>query len=152
MAMIDPVSGAFSRQYFETKSKREIERVIRNGSALSLLMIDIDYFKKVNVTYGHQIGDEILHQVTLVIKNNIPATDMCARYGGRVSCPTATSDSVGGTAYCGANQRNVVSDTTTFVTVSIGLSSNGTLQISMDELVKQAVNHCMSARKTDGIN
>jgi GAF domain-containing protein len=64
LAMIDPITEAYSRQYLESKGKLEIQKAIESGEKLSLLMLDIDFFKKVNDTYGHQVGDKILKQVS----------------------------------------------------------------------------------------
>ncbi|MCX8124626.1 MAG: diguanylate cyclase [Spirochaetes bacterium] len=83
LAYVDPLTELPNRRRFEEYLQTEWLRAIRNHSPLSILMIDIDYFKKYNDKFGHVIGDMVLKKVAETIKSCIhrPA-DMCARYGG----------------------------------------------------------------------
>ncbi|MDC3412926.1 sensor domain-containing diguanylate cyclase [Terrihalobacillus insolitus] len=139
MAMIDPVTGCFSRQYFETRSMDEVSKALRNGHMLSVLMLDIDHFKQVNDTLGHQTGDRILRQVTSVIQNNIRTSDICARYGGEefiVLLPQVSQPAANRIAE--RILQRVKKETDPSVTISIGIASLHSSNTSMEELVEQA--------------
>ncbi|HEX4348513.1 MAG TPA: sensor domain-containing diguanylate cyclase [Vicinamibacterales bacterium] len=93
----DMLTGLFNRQYFDTRMHQEIERAKRNGSSLTLLMVDIDDFKTINDTYGHQIGDAVLKVVGRTLQSAVRVFDICARYGGdefAVLIPTSDPSSV----------------------------------------------------------
>ena len=77
-AKIDPLTGVFNRFYLEN----EFEKIFYFYYHKSIAMLDIDYFKKINDTYGHQKGDKILKHFANLIKNNIRKTDIVIRYGG----------------------------------------------------------------------
>jgi diguanylate cyclase (GGDEF)-like protein len=81
-SLTDPLTGLYNRRFFEQELDHEIKRCQRYGRAFTLLMADIDYFKKINDTYGHDAGDEILKQVGYLIKANLRGLDTVARVGG----------------------------------------------------------------------
>lgn len=81
-ATIDPLTGCYNRREFEEQIKKNIANAKRVQSTLSLLMFDIDHFKRVNDTYGHQVGDTVLKIVSKVVKNSIRTGDILSRYGG----------------------------------------------------------------------
>jgi len=78
----DPLTKLFNRRYFETKLEQEFAKCERYNREVSLCMIDIDFFKKINDTYGHQAGDEILKQLAQIILKTIRKCDIAGRYGG----------------------------------------------------------------------
>ena len=78
----DALTGAFSRQFSQQKFAEEMARSDRYGQALSLLMLDVDYFKKINDTWGHPVGDAVLKQTVDIIKKSIRQTDTVIRMGG----------------------------------------------------------------------
>lgn len=82
MALTDPLTKLANRRQFELVLGREISRAINYNRPLSLIMLDIDFFKKVNDTWGHLAGDVILQKMGAMIKEKFRATDMSARYGG----------------------------------------------------------------------
>ena len=82
LAVTDELTGLFNRRYFFGRLDEEIDRVSRYGSNMSLIMIDIDYFKNVNDQYGHPIGDVVLSEVARLLSANIRTSDIIARYGG----------------------------------------------------------------------
>jgi diguanylate cyclase (GGDEF)-like protein len=82
LANIDGLTGINNHRFFQNALDQEISRAIRNGTSISLLFIDIDYFKKFNDTYGHQVGDFVLAQFAKTIRENIRQYDVLARYGG----------------------------------------------------------------------
>ncbi len=83
LSRIDSLTGCYNRGYLNELLPREITRALRYKRPLSLAMCDIDHFKKINDTYGHQCGDEVLKKLVLCISELIRAdTDWLARYGG----------------------------------------------------------------------
>jgi len=78
----DPLTQLFNRRYMMEVLDKEIQRTARKGSPLSLIIIDIDHFKKVNDLYGHQQGDLVLFNVSSLIKKHLRSYDVAARYGG----------------------------------------------------------------------
>ncbi len=82
LAVLDRLTKVYNHAYFEGRLEQEIARSTRYKYPVSVLMIDIDHFKIINDTYGHQQGDVILKEVARIIKSNIRVVDLCARYGG----------------------------------------------------------------------
>jgi len=83
LSITDPLTGIYNRSYVNERLPQEIARSYRYGHALSLLMCDIDHFKRVNDTFGHLAGDEILKDFTACLKGSIRnGIDWMARYGG----------------------------------------------------------------------
>ncbi len=82
MAITDDLTGCYNRRYFFLKFEDEFERARRFGKFLSCVMMDIDHFKKINDTYGHQAGDVVLKKISTLLKNNSRSIDTTARYGG----------------------------------------------------------------------
>lgn len=82
LSLKDPLTGLHNRRYFNAVVESEIDRVARTGEAALLLMIDIDHFKRVNDTHGHQVGDRVLQAVAHAIRSCMRPMDTVARYGG----------------------------------------------------------------------
>lgn len=82
MSRIDGLTGLFNRRYWQERFDREYKLAKRNGAPVSALMLDIDYFKKVNDTYGHQAGDKVIQSLAHVVKASVRETDLAGRYGG----------------------------------------------------------------------
>lgn len=82
LANLDGLTGVFNHRYFQNVLEQESNRAMRNNTSLSVLLIDIDHFKKVNDTFGHQVGDFILAEFSKTIQDNIRQYDILARYGG----------------------------------------------------------------------
>lgn len=86
MNMQDSLTGTYNRRFLEVYLKREFERHKRYSTPFSLIMIDIDYFKRVNDEYGHQCGDFILKCIASEIAAAVRKVDFIARYGGEEFC------------------------------------------------------------------
>jgi two-component system, cell cycle response regulator len=82
IAFVDSLTGCINRRKFEELAHIELERQKRYKQNLSFLMLDIDYFKKVNDTYGHAVGDEVLKQFSKICRDRARAMDTVARIGG----------------------------------------------------------------------
>lgn len=78
----DPLTGCYNRREFERQIKNAVAASKRHNSDLSVFMFDIDHFKKVNDTYGHQAGDMVLKAVAELVQRNMRTHDILARYGG----------------------------------------------------------------------
>lgn len=82
MAITDPLTGLFNRRQFEILGRQELERTRRYGQPFSVMIFDLDTFKQINDVHGHQVGDEVLKVVALLLRNTMRRSDMCFRYGG----------------------------------------------------------------------
>jgi diguanylate cyclase (GGDEF)-like protein/PAS domain S-box-containing protein len=82
MALRDGLTGLYNRRYLEDVLAREIHRAERNGKTVSVIMIDIDYFRLFNDKYGHDAGDFVLSALARSIMNSIRPSDIACRYGG----------------------------------------------------------------------
>jgi diguanylate cyclase (GGDEF)-like protein len=81
-AQIDPLTGAHNRAAMDCAMKREIELAHRQRNPLSLLVVDIDFFKKINDQYGHIAGDYVLKTLVTCLNDTMRSSDMLFRYGG----------------------------------------------------------------------
>ena len=79
---VDALTGLHNRYWFDSMFKRQFARSVANGKPFSLLMVDVDYFKRLNDTYGHLLGDRALYEVSHVITGNVRPAELIARYGG----------------------------------------------------------------------
>ncbi len=82
MAITDGLTKIYNHRFFQELFEKEFRRSLRYNTTFSLIMLDIDYFKKINDTYGHLFGDEILKDIAMIIKGCLRAMDILARYGG----------------------------------------------------------------------
>ncbi|GAA6617207.1 diguanylate cyclase [Scytonema sp. NUACC26] len=81
-SICDPLTGLFNRRYLEDTLEREIHRAKRQQSTIGIVMIDIDYFKRFNDTFGHDAGDAVLQELAAFLKKHIRDGDIACRYGG----------------------------------------------------------------------
>ncbi len=81
-ATVDALTGLHNRPYLDERLHEEVERARRNGASLAVLMADVDDFKLINDTYGHQRGDAVLKVVGGILRTSVRVFDICARYGG----------------------------------------------------------------------
>ncbi len=95
LSLTDPLTGVANRRHLEWRLSEEVARSSRYQYPLSALMLDIDHFKQVNDTYGHQVGDEVLKQLAQRLQQTLRRTDFIARYGGEeflILAPQTPSD------------------------------------------------------------
>lgn len=81
-SVIDPLTQLYNRRYLDETLKRELSRAERRGTPIAVLMIDLDHFKRVNDTFGHEGGDLLLRNVASILKQSVRACDVPCRYGG----------------------------------------------------------------------
>ena len=82
LSITDALTGLFNRRHFENTADREFLRAVRYKNNLTFAVIDIDFFKKINDTYGHLCGDKILKEVAFLLNDSFRKTDIVFRYGG----------------------------------------------------------------------
>lgn len=82
VGLTDPLTGIFNRRYLETRCQEEAANVRRYRTPLTCMFLDIDKFKRINDTFGHNMGDEVLRNVASLIKSQLRSNDVLARYGG----------------------------------------------------------------------
>jgi diguanylate cyclase (GGDEF)-like protein len=130
IAITDSLTQAFNRQYFMDRLKQEVKRAHRYGVPVSLLLMDIDHFKQINDTHGHQAGDAVLVGMSCAIKDQLRETDLFARYGGEEFCIIATAMDEGEAVLLADRLRTIIARTDVEyrgthikITVSIGVSA-----------------------------
>ena len=82
MAITDALTGLYNRRYLETHLGNMIEHYINRGKALSVISVDVDFFKAINDTYGHDVGDKVLQELASRLRQNTRSIDLCCRVGG----------------------------------------------------------------------
>ncbi|MBF0112983.1 MAG: GGDEF domain-containing protein [Desulfamplus sp.] len=129
-ATIDPLTGCYNRREFERQMKKSIANAKREKEPLSIFIFDIDHFKRVNDTYGHQAGDAVLQKVSGIVKDNMRSGDTLSRYGGEEFIAILPSTSKIGAMEIADRLRQkieketVITDTGAVnVTASFGISS-----------------------------
>jgi diguanylate cyclase (GGDEF)-like protein len=123
----DSLTGLYNRWYVLEKIESEMNRSVRHGSPVSLLMIDIDHFKRVNDSYGHAVGDQVLQSVGRTLRESCRVYDVPGRYGGEEFCVVLPETRLGNTPVVAERIRTrleetptMVGDLSIIVTASIG--------------------------------
>jgi diguanylate cyclase (GGDEF)-like protein len=126
----DGLTNAYNRRYLNDHLKNEVARCLRKKTDLVCLFIDIDFFKKINDNYGHQVGDAVLIKLVTLMKEQVRAGDIVARYGGEeftVILPDTNIQLAHEIAerirHKVEDQQLVINDETIHITVSIGMAS-----------------------------
>jgi two-component system cell cycle response regulator len=158
MTIIDGLTGAHNKRYFVEFLEREIARCSRYRRPLSLLMFDIDHFKKINDTHGHLTGDFVLKEMSRRLLGRIRKEELLARYGGEEFATVLPETGHEGAMYFGEQIRQMVGNEpfdyegdSFNVTISVGIYTlNGE---SMDTLafIKRADENLYRAKR-DGRN
>jgi two-component system phosphate regulon sensor histidine kinase PhoR len=147
----DPLTSLYNRRKLYQLLSGELKRTRRHGHPLSLMLLDIDHFKRINDTFGHDIGDLVLAQAAQLISAMLRLTDILARYGGEefvIACPETDMD---GAAVLAEKLRSAIGDfrfpTAGEVTISIGISllKNGD---DVNSLIKRADTALYVAKET----
>ena len=142
MAVTDSLTGLYVRRYFMVKLQEEIHRAERYNKRLSVIMADLDRFKKINDTYGHDAGDRALKTISTFLQKNIRDVDAIARYGGEefvMLIPDADKEA----AFCLAERlreglAKVKLEDLPPVTISLGIATYPSDGTDLEELIKRA--------------
>jgi len=162
LSTLDSLTEVANRRYFDEFFEREWKRAVRNGSPLSLIMLDIDYFKSYNDAYGHQEGDACLIEVSRILKRTVcRATDLVARYGGEEFAIVLPDTDLAGACFVSEQIRANVeqlkmdalqSQVSKYVTVSIGAASYHPQADSEKTALIQAADRALYQAKVAGRN
>ena len=131
LATTDGLTELYNHRYFQEQIRMQVEQAKRYSSNFSLIIIDIDFFKKFNDTFGHQSGDAVLRQVAQTLKKNVRATDIVCRYGGEemsIILPNTSKDEAFSTAQkicerVASKKFKLTGDKETHVTISLGVAT-----------------------------
>jgi diguanylate cyclase (GGDEF)-like protein len=144
-ATTDELTQIFNRRHFLFLASIELKRAVRLNHPLSLVLIDLDYFKRINDTYGHIIGDQALLEFAQTFKGNIRTIDVFARFGGdefALILPETESNQtvevIERVQRALAEQRPKLGDTTITLSISAGISSLACETDSVDGLISRA--------------
>jgi len=153
MSITDPLTKCFNRQYLLHRLPDEVERYRRYGDPFSVVLLDLDHFKKVNDTHGHLCGDFVLREVTRLIKEDLREIDALVRYGGDEFLFLLPRTECTGAHHIAERVRAHIekihfhySDATIFITASLGVSqfqmgqTEADLIAQIDQLLYQAKN------------
>lgn len=156
-SITDSLTGLKNRRYFDQRLHEEIAHSRRYRLPLSLLLIDVDHFKVVNDTYGHQIGDEVLKNLSKVILEMVRDSDIVARYGGEEIAIITPNTEKAEAILLAERLRNIVQKSTLAsidatqevvqITISIGVSSLNLVVMDKDALVEEADKALYEAKK-----
>jgi two-component system cell cycle response regulator len=160
MAITDALTGLFNRRYMESHLAALIEQATARGKPLSLLVIDIDYFKSINDSHGHDGGDDVLREFAIRVRKSIRGIDLACRYGGEefvIVMPE--TDMAVGTMVAERLRRRIATEPfpiqqgtrTVDVTISIGIAALGGSGDSAAGLLKRA-DQALYRAKRDGRN
>jgi diguanylate cyclase (GGDEF)-like protein len=146
-AIYDTLTSLFNRRYFEEKLTADAQKAFHSGSNLSVIMVDIDHFKKVNDTFGHAGGDKVLREIASLLKNSVRRQDdTVARYGGEEFVLVLPGAPLEATSTIAERIRQTIANTPIDIgqsqihlTISLGISNFPIHRAkSKDELVKMA--------------
>lgn len=159
LAVTDGLTEMFNHRYFQEQMSANIQTAKRYESVFSLILIDIDFFKKFNDTYGHQSGDAVLRQVAQTIKRNIRSTDIPCRYGGEemsvILTNTNKEDAIKTAVKICEAVRNkefeLATGDWTHVTISLGVASMPQDGETTESLIEYA-DKCLYVAKRNGRN
>lgn len=161
-SITDSLTGLFNRGHFDETLKREFFRLKRSGSIMSVIMLDIDYFKKFNDTYGHGAGDDCLRKISDKLKTTVErASDMVARYGGEEFIIILPETDENGAKHLGERLRKNIedlliphsaSDISKYVTVSLGIVTISPKKLESPEKVLHMVDEALYNAKEAGRN
>jgi two-component system cell cycle response regulator len=154
MAIMDGLTGLYNKRYFTEALDREMARARRYSRPLSLIMIDIDFFKNINDTYGHLAGDHILKELGELLISRVRREELVARYGGEeLVILLPETDKEGAFKVAELMRQRVESHTFIFankkirVTVSAGVSEAVECDYDLSEVIKIADERLYAAKR-----
>ena len=160
MAATDALTGLYNRRYMETHLSHLVEHSINRGKPLSALAIDVDFFKPVNDTHGHDVGDKVLQELATRIRENIRNVDMPCRVGGEEFIIILPATELHLAQKIGERIRKAIAakpfsagalSGTLNITVSVGLSTLAGSSDKVDDFLKRA-DQALYRAKREGRN
>jgi diguanylate cyclase (GGDEF)-like protein/PAS domain S-box-containing protein/putative nucleotidyltransferase with HDIG domain len=157
LAITDGLTGMYNHRFLQERLDYEFKRVRRYGGLLSCMIIDIDHFKLINDTYGHQVGDHVLRQIAGIMKQKSREIDICGRYGGEEFMIITNLQMDNALRYATKLHSTIENTSFTYngknihVTVSIGIAEYNSDIKTKQELIERA-DSAMYQAKMDGRN
>jgi len=159
MAITDSLTGLYNRHYMDRHLKTLVNEAIQRGKPLSVLMADIDYFKAVNDTHGHQTGDVVLKEFAQRLRNNIRGIDLACRLGGEEFVVMMPETDLTKAYAAGERVRQCIAskpfqlaqNKEITITASVGISTLGGINDTPYELLKRS-DEALYCAKRDGRN
>ncbi|MFN7113757.1 MAG: diguanylate cyclase [Alphaproteobacteria bacterium] len=154
LAATDPLTGAFNRREFTSIAEREALRASRYHHPMSVLMLDLDHFKRLNDTYGHGAGDKALQRFTMICTNALRNVDVFGRWGGEEFVALLPETDIQGATVIAERLRKLTADNLLTYndhkinfTVSIGIAEFKDGETSIDGVLGRADNAVYDAKK-----
>ncbi len=147
LSVRDELTGLYNRRHFQSVLQIEWKRAVRFRRSLSLLMVDVDHFKKYNDTYGHLHGDKVLKEMAQVLKRSVREIDTLARFGGEEFILLLPDTDKKGAIAVGEKLRKIVNEhrfpdvagtASSLVTISVGISAYPDDVRELDDLIDHA--------------
>jgi two-component system cell cycle response regulator len=160
LAITDPLTGLFNRRYMESHVGTLIDRSAARGKSLSLLILDVDYFKSINDSFGHDAGDDVLREFAERLKASIRGIDLACRYGGEEFVVVMPDTDLGIAAMVAERIRRRIAGEpfpieggkrTIEVTISVGIAARLGAQDNATLMLKRA-DEALYRAKRDGRN
>ena len=155
LAITDSLTGLYNRRYFFAYAENEIERSRRYNKHLSIIMMDIDHFKKINDSFGHQIGDQVLKEIADICLAILRKVDVMCRYGGEEFVVLLPETEVADAAHAAERMCTAISSLRlktekgdVSVSVSIGVAEMEKSRSSFEKLLAAADKALYSAKET----
>lgn len=155
LATTDGLTELYNHRYFQEQMQKQVYHSKRYEVPFSLIIIDIDFFKKFNDTYGHQSGDAVLRQVALTLKKNVRATDIVCRYGGEemsIILPNTKYEEAVGIAeklcsMVAERKCKLSNNKESNVTISLGVSTYGSDGVTPATIIEAADKRLYNAKE-----
>lgn len=146
LATIDGLTRLLNSRYLRQKLAEEFERTAKNRGQLSVVMVDIDHFKKINDTHGHEVGNEVLQHLAILLRGNLRDSDIAGRYGGEEFMLILPNTSADAGHFVSERLCKTIEETPAdteagmiYITASLGVANFPTSPAhESDELVEQA--------------
>jgi diguanylate cyclase (GGDEF)-like protein len=158
-SVTDALTGANNREHFDNQLRMELSYARRHGTDLALVMFDVDHFKRVNDTYGHPVGDEVLVEISKATRRLVRNEDVFARYGGEEFALILRGIALDGAKIVGERLRERIADLSITtdkgplkVTVSVGCASFTTTPDQTAEALVQLADKRLYLAKHGGRN
>ncbi|HSE40729.1 MAG TPA: GGDEF domain-containing protein [Acidobacteriota bacterium] len=140
LAVVDSLTGVYNRHFINESLHAEIERAKRYSQPLTILMVDVDYFKELNDTFGHLQGDAVLAQIASLLTSQLRSADLLGRFGGDEFLLILPSTDRFGVETVAERMRNVIASNSFFgkkLSISVGVAEYHP-EMSADDLIDHA--------------
>jgi len=158
LSMCDGLTGLYNRRHLNERLLSEVKKVHRIGQNLSLLILDVDYFKKINDQFGHPVGDKVLTTLSQTIQAQVRDIDIVGRFGGEEFMVIMPSTNIDGAKITAEKIRNSIAQLKfnelnfKAITISVGVSTYAGNGIDSAEELIQITDQALYKAKANGRN